>query len=152
MSTKVPVIYWVQFCEPSRIPIQYSRKTQTLICSFVRYHYSPVRLKFNRTFSSIYQELLKVSKHAVYHLKALWNCCQKWKKNLKFSTFVSFLGQFLKKWCFVTLKPVKIFEWNFQQSFLIEIHEKWIHNGWACPPFRACHAHFSKTLIFQKWP
>ena len=74
------------------------------------------------------------------------------KKNLKFSTFVSFLGQFLKKWCFVTLKPVKIFEWNFQQSFLIEIHEKWIHNGWACPPFCACHAHFSKTLIFQKWP
>ena len=26
------------------------------------------------------------------------------EKKLKFSTFVSFLGQFLKKWCFVTKK------------------------------------------------
>ena len=33
--------------------------------------YSPVRMKFNRTFPSIYQELFKVSKHAIYHWKAL---------------------------------------------------------------------------------
>ena len=101
-------------------------------------------LQFIRNFSK-YQNMQ-------YTIGKPYKIVTKNEKKLKFSTFVSFLGQFLKKWCFVTLKPVKIFEWNFQQSFLIEIHEKWIHNGWACPPFCACHAHFSKTLIFQKWP
>ena len=55
-----------------------------------------------------------------------------------------------EKW--VTLNQMKIFEWNFQQSFLIKSLEKLIQNGWAWTPFHAYHNHFSKTLIFQKWP
>ena len=109
--------------------------------------YSPVRMKINRTFPSIW-----LNKSCNIPLESPIKLLPKMKKKMKFSTFVSFLGQSFKKWCFVTLKPLNIFEWNFQQSFLIEIHEKWIHNGLACPPFHACLAHFSKTLIFQKWP
>ena len=65
------------------------------------------------------------------------------------------MGHFWKnslfeKW--VTLKWMKIFEWNFQQTFLIKFHEKWIQNGWAWPLFDTYHTHFSKTLLFQKWP
>ena len=47
---------------------------------------------------------------------------------------------------------MKIFEWNFQQTFLIKFHEKWIQNGWAWRLFDTYHTHFSKTLLFQKWP
>ena len=47
---------------------------------------------------------------------------------------------------------MKIFEWNFQQTFLIKFHEKWIQNGWAWPLFDTYHTHFSKTLLFRKWP
>ena len=47
---------------------------------------------------------------------------------------------------------MKIFEWNFQQTFLIRFHEKLIQNGWAWPLFDTYHTHFSKTLLFRKWP
>ena len=47
---------------------------------------------------------------------------------------------------------MKIFEWNFQQTFLIKFHEKWIQIGWAWPLFDTYHTHFSKTLLFRKWP
>ena len=47
---------------------------------------------------------------------------------------------------------MKIFEWNFQQTFLIKFHEKWIQNGWAWPLFDTYQTHFSKTLLFRKWP
>ena len=47
---------------------------------------------------------------------------------------------------------MKIFEWNFQQTFHIKFHEKWIQNGWAWSLFDTYHNHFSKTLLFRKWP
>ena len=46
---------------------------------------------------------------------------------------------------------MKIFEWNFQQTFLIRFHEKLIQNGWAWPLFDTYHTHFSKTLLFLQW-
>ena len=48
------------------------------------------------------------------------------------------------------LKPVNIFEWNFQDAFLIEFPWKWSYFGWAWQLFNACHVHFPKTLLFQK--
>ena len=52
----------------------------------------------------------------------------------------------------VFLKPVNIFEWNFQEGFPIEGPKKWSYFGWAWQLFNACHAHFQKTLLFQKMP
>ena len=71
---------------------------------------------------------------------------------MKFLNFFRFLGPFLKNWWFWTFEWMKIFEWNFQQIFLVEFRETPIQNGWAWPSFDDCHAHFSKTLIFQKCP
>ena len=51
---------------------------------------------------------------------------------------------------FVFLKRANIFEWNFQD--LIEVPWKWSYFGWAWQLFNACHAHFTKKLLFQKMP
>ena len=51
---------------------------------------------------------------------------------------------------FVFLKPVNIFKWNFQEGFLFEAPWNWRYFGWAWKLFKACHAHFPKTLLFQK--
>ena len=50
--------------------------------------------------ASISQGIPKVTNHAIYHWKALWNGYHKCKKNFNFSTFGRFLGLFLKKLCF----------------------------------------------------
>ena len=47
---------------------------------------------------------------------------------------------------------VNIFEWNFQEDFLIEINWKWMYSGWVWPPFDASHAHFPKTYFLKKGP
>ena len=77
------------------------------------------------------------------------------KKNSNFSKTFWLLGPFLKKSGFgkwATLKLVNIFEWNFQEGFLIEFNRKWMYSGWVLPPFDACHAHFPKTYFFKKGP
>ena len=38
---------------------------------------------------------------------------------------------------FVFLKLVNIFEWNFQEGFLIEINWKLVYREWVWPPFDA---------------
>ncbi len=53
---------------------------------------------------------------------------------------------------FVFLKPVNILEWNFQEGVPIEVPQKWSYFEWAWQLFNACHAHFQKTLLFQKMP
>ena len=75
-------------------------------------------------------------------------------KNLKFLTFVRFLRPFLKKWWFWTFKWMNIFEWNFQQIFLIELREQPIQNGWAWPLalFDASLANFQKCYFFKNEP
>ena len=52
--------------------------------------YSPVWMKFSRMFPSIYQELLKISKLAIYHWKALQNCYQNQKKIWSFQLLLPF--------------------------------------------------------------
>ena len=88
-------------------------------------------------------------------LKSLIKFLPEMKKKSNFSKGFWFLGHFLKKSGFgkwTTLKPVNIFEWNFQEGFLIEIDWKWMYSGWVWLPFDACHAHFPKNYFFKKGP
>ena len=50
----------------------------------------------------------------------------------------------------LTYKPVKIFEWNFQKSVLIEFYKEWLGRGWAWYQFLPCAMpSFKKNLL--KW-
>ena len=50
---------------------------------------------------------------------------------IKFQNFQNLFvfRAFLEKVVFSNLKPVNIFEWNFQEGFLIDIHWKWRSSG-----------------------
>ena len=58
---------------------------------------------------------------------------------------------------FLTIFDFKaLYFWNqsifLNETFLIEVPWKWSYFGWAWQLFNACHAHFPKTLLFQKCP
>ena len=63
-----------------------------------------------------------------------------------------FLGPFLKNWWFLTFKWIKIFEWNFQQIFLIKFCEQPIQIGWAWPHLMPAPPVFQQYYFFKNDP
>ena len=71
--------------------------------------YGPVRMKVNNTFPSISQELLKLVKHVMYHLKSPIKWLPEMEPKIEILNFYSLFKAILEKVVFCNFETSKDF-------------------------------------------